>query len=263
LTANASTADTAGALVTGVSTQAGAAGNGVSSSGTSVALAQAAIGGTPAAYVSNDQVVALETGAPTAASTSAILAANPVIASAFGASPSFFTVGELGGGHSSVGTASQTATSEIDFSVDLTQLSPRQDLMVGLYHPTVVAGGFTNLAFDIFVNGSDVIHQVFNTTAAATAYFSNKAIDLGSLANGDSLSVRAVMSVTSSAAGGGFDAGLIFGDPLAAPIGSAAVQLFGQYAAAGVSNAGTGNGGGWSWVRDHESRALLLATSAQ
>ncbi len=101
--------------------------------------------------------------------------------------------------------------------MDLTHLAVRQDLMVGFYHPTATGAGFTSLAFDIYADGVDVLHEVFSTVAAATSFFTNRAIDLGSLASGalsgDTLTLSAVMSITSSSVGAGFSAGMIFADP--------------------------------------------------
>ncbi len=96
-------------------------------------------------------------------------------------------------------------------------MAVRQDLMVGFYHPTATGAGFTSLTFDIYADGVDVLHEVFSTVAAATSFFTNHAIDLGSLASGalssDTLTLSAVMSITSSTVGSGFSAGMIFADP--------------------------------------------------
>ena len=135
-------------------------------------------------FASGAQAIALETGAPDAASVASVLSINPNIDAAFGASPSFFAIGELGGAHSSQGGRSQTSTSEIDLTVDLTQLPVRQDLLVGLYDGVAVGSGFTKLTFDIYADGADVLHQAFSSVAAATAYFTDHAIDLGSLSSG-------------------------------------------------------------------------------
>jgi hypothetical protein len=185
-----------------------------------VAKAQAAIGGASASFLTSGQAVALETGGPNAASSGAVLAANHDIKVAFGSSPVFFAVGELGGGYSSGGKASQTVTSSFDETVDLTQLAKRRDLVIGLDNGTVAGSGFTSLTFDLFADGNDVIHQTFTSAAAAQSYFTDHAIDVGSLASGalsgNTLSLQATMSVTTGSAGSGFYGGLIIGDPPAA-----------------------------------------------
>jgi hypothetical protein len=134
------------------------------------------------------------------------------------ASPSFFAIGELGGGHSSAGAGSQTMTSVLTETVDLTQLSTRGDLILGLYDGAAVGGGFTSMTFDLTADGVDVADQTFTSTSAAETYFDDDAIDLGSLASGqtlgaDTLSLTATLTITTDAAGSGFYGDLIIGDP--------------------------------------------------
>jgi hypothetical protein len=145
-----------------------------------------------------------------------------------------------------VGVASQTTTSEVDLTVDLTQLAVRQDLLVGLYHPMATGAGFASLTLDIYVGAPStptktrVLHDVFTSVAQATAFFTNNAIDLGSLAtvSGNTLSLRAVMSVTST--GGTFNAGLILGDPPASRAGNVTVAGF-AHSMAGLGGPAAGS----------------------
>ena len=65
--------------------------------------------------------------------------------------------------------------------MDLTKLATKGHLIVGLSTDGVGAG-VTGVTFDLFEDGKDVIHKAFTTAAAATAYFTNDAIDLGALA---------------------------------------------------------------------------------
>jgi hypothetical protein len=186
--------------------------------GASVGQAQVAIGGGSPAFVSSGQAVAIDTGAPNAASTSAVLSANPNISTAFGASPTFFAIEELGGAHASGGSGgSQTSKSTLILTVDLTQLSVRHDLRVGLYNPVSTGAGFTNLTLDLYADGTDVVHKAFTSVSAAKTYFTDDPLDLGSLAtgplSGNTLTVQAVLQVTTASAGSGFYAGLIIGDP--------------------------------------------------
>jgi hypothetical protein len=210
--ATADTSLAAGQLIQAASTSASG-----SVDGTSVAEAQAAIGGSSATFLTSGQAVALETGGPNAASSGAVLAANPNIKAAFGASPVFFAIGELGGGYSNGGTGTQTITSSFGETVDLSKLAKRRDLLIGLDHGTVAGSGFTGLTFDLFADGVDVIHQAFTSAATAQSYFTDHAIDVGSLAkgalSGNTLTLQAVMSVTSASAGSGFYGGLVIGDP--------------------------------------------------
>jgi hypothetical protein len=210
--AQASTAAQSGELVTTVSgwTEAQV-------DGTTLVASHADLAGAGFSFVTGDQAVAFVSGAPTSAITSAVLSANPTINTAFGASPSFFAVGELEGAHSAGGSASQTVNSEISMTVDLTQLAARHDLMIGLFNGTEVGAGFTSLTFDLTADGNDLVHQVFSSVAAAVTYFSDNAIDLGSLASGalsaNTLSLTATLTVVSDAANSGFAGELILGDP--------------------------------------------------
>ena len=211
--ATASTALAIGSLVQSVWSQSG---GGVDGTGTVKALAT--IGAAAAAFASTGQGVAQVTGAPTAAGPAAVLAANAAITSAFGAAPVFFAEGELGGAYSTGGKAAQTVTSIFSESVDLTQLAARQDLVVGLYGGVAVGTGVTAVQFDLLVDGTDVLSQTFASAGAAKTWFTNHAVDLGSLASGatlgaDTLTVQATLSVTADASGSGFYAGILVGDP--------------------------------------------------
>jgi hypothetical protein len=147
-----------------------------------------------------------------------------VIKTDFGSSPVFFATAELGGGHSTAATGSQTTSSTINETVDLTQLANKEDLAVGFYGGESLGAGVTQVTFNLYVNGSDVDSQTFSTAAAAKAYFTNNAINLGSLAGESSLSVEAQLAVTSTAAGSGFYGEVIIGDPPPSSAGAAPSQ---------------------------------------
>ena len=188
--------------------------------------ASAVVGGALRSAMAGAQSVALEVGAPSAAATAAVLSANSVIAKKFGATPTFFAIGEFGGAHAGAGTTSQTATSEIDETVDLTKLASRQDLVVGFYGGAVTGAGVTGVAVDLYADGLHVLHKTFTTAALAQTWFTNNAVDLGSLASGqklgaDDLTLRAVMTVTTDAGGSGFSGDIIVGDPAGAASPSA------------------------------------------
>ncbi len=148
-----------------------------------------------------------------------MLSANANIASAFGASPTFLNDGELGGGYSTGGIKSQTATATMNETVNLALLPSRQDLVVGFFDGTALAGtGVTKITFDLYVNGVDEDAQSWTgagAAAAATTYFTDNAVDLGSLASGgaltgtsSTLTLKAVMTVTSTTANSGFYGGV-------------------------------------------------------
>jgi hypothetical protein len=49
-------------------------------------------------------------------------------------------------------------------------LAVKQDLLIGLYNPVVTGGGgVTEVLFDVFENGNNLVHQDFNSAAAAQA----------------------------------------------------------------------------------------------
>jgi hypothetical protein len=188
--------------------------------GKSVGLAKAVVNGAGAGFLKIDQAIAFVTGEPTSATTAAVLTANSAIKSAFGATPVFFEVAELGGGYSNGGKNAQTTTSTISETVDLTKLASRQDLMVGFYDGAAVGTGVTGVTFNLFVDGVNVDTQSFATAAAAQTYFTNHAVDLGSLVSGSTLvgtnnilTVSAVLTVSSNKASSGFYGDIIVGDP--------------------------------------------------
>ena len=210
--------------------------------GTSAAKAMAGIGANALALSTTLQGVAFIEGAPSIASANTVLNSNTNIKAAFGSAPVFFGIGELGGAYSTgAAGGSQTVTSSFTETVDLTQLNPLQDLVVGFYKGTAIGTGVTGVTFDLYANGTDVVHQTFATAAAAKTYFTNNAIDLGSLASGPlsgpTLTLQATLSVTMSAAGSGFYGELILGDPPAAKT-SASPNAFAQVMAGMGSNSG-------------------------
>jgi hypothetical protein len=197
-------------------------------SGKSLAVGQAKIDSGSWAFTSSQTVVALVDGAPTDGGS--VLSANKKIAALFtaqGGTPVYFATGELGGRYATGGTGSLTTTSEIDETVDLSQLAARKHLVIGFYHPgTGFASGTGTARLDVYVDGTDVLSKSFTSltgtdpNVAAQAFFTNNAVDLGSLASGstlvgtnNTLSLRVVLTVTSSTAGSGFFGDIIVGDP--------------------------------------------------
>jgi hypothetical protein len=147
------------------------------------------------------------------------LTANSAIKTAFGASPVFFGVSELGGACSSVAT-SQTVTSYSTETVNLAELASRENLVAGFYDGATVGTGVTSVSFTLYVDGVDVAGFSGDTAAQATTFFTDNAMNLGSLASGSTLvgtnnnmTVEAVLSITSDAASSGFYGGVVVGDP--------------------------------------------------
>jgi hypothetical protein len=66
-------------------------------------------------------------------------------------------------------------------------------------------------------DGNTLVDQTFNTASAAVTYFTNHAIDLGSLSSGalsgNTLSLTITETLTTTATGTSFDGGFLIGDP--------------------------------------------------
>ncbi len=208
-------------------------------SGASTAKTQAGIGATSAAFSTGAQAIAQVMGVPTPADVNSVLSANSNINSAFTSvgTPDYFAIGELGGAYSTNDTDPETETSSIHMGVDLTKITPK-DLILGLYDGTSTGAGFTSMTFDVKANGVDVLNKTFTSPSAATTYFTNDALDLGAL-SGSALTLDISLSITEAQAGG-FDFGLLVGDP---PPASQAPHSSSNFAMAhellGGSEAGT------------------------
>jgi hypothetical protein len=206
--------------------------------GTSTAQAAAKIGGNTTTLITGAQAVALETGAPSFSSTKAVLDANVEIKRGFGASPVFFALSELGGEYSTGGvSSSQTTYSEIDENIDLTKLVSLKDLAVGLYNGVSVGSGVTGVTLDVYANGTDLLSKNFGSGSAAQADFTDQIFDLGAL-SGNYLSLKVVLTVTTTSPGSGFFGDIIIGDPPSSAARVAGHQIFAQAIASLASPTG-------------------------
>ena len=98
----------ANSLVTAANANAGAI-----MSGAVKAVTKAKINAAPTPFTTVGTSVALITGLPNSASTTAILGANSNIKTAFGVSPVFFGVGELGGAYTTGGAGSEQIAGDL------------------------------------------------------------------------------------------------------------------------------------------------------
>jgi hypothetical protein len=194
--------------------------------------ARTAIGETEPAFSSNLQGVAIATGMAgtsiTQADTavSAVLNNNPNVKSAYGASPEFWALGELGDKISGLkpGDTQETATSSFNVFADLTK-SARHDLLVGLYGPVVAnAGKINEIILDVTLGAgtslehADFVTDISGTAAAkATAFFTDHPLDLGSLNaapfNPSGTNEISIKLTVTGGSGAGFYAGFVVGDP--------------------------------------------------
>ncbi len=173
-TDSADTSLAAGALVTAVS---------ASSTGTvdgkQTGKAKVVLGQTAQPFSAFGQATADASGAPAGSDTAAVLAANSNIATAFGASPVFFAIDELGGQYAKSGAVgSNTTTSTVNLTVDLTKLASEQDLVVGFYNGTALGAGFTSMTLTITADGGakPLFTQTFTTLASAETFFTDNAM---------------------------------------------------------------------------------------
>ena len=152
-------------------------------SGANTALAETGIVGSAFANPSSSQTTANLMGSPNTASTSPVLANNTNIANAFGSAPTFFGSAASGGAYS--GSAAGTHADRDEHGQPhrrphATQRRARPHPR--FYSPTSSGNGFQNLNLNVVENGTSVLTQSFNSLSAASAYFTNDAVDLGSLA---------------------------------------------------------------------------------
>ena len=149
-------------------------------------------------------------GLPNASDVNPILAANSNLNATFGSANVEFGLGELGGLHDANGAGSETITSAIDLLIDPSKFTAK-DLLLGLYGGTSVGGGFTSLTFDVDVGSTaGVINQTFTSVAAAQTYFTNHAIDLGTM-GASVFDVHIALTETTPVANAGFDLAFLLG----------------------------------------------------
>ncbi len=194
----------------------GATGYATAPVGGYAAASSAASIGTATVYVVNRSAVSNVTAAPLAAPVARTLAAQPIIATTLGGDAINFAIGELGGGHSSSGTAVQTSTATADVTLDTLLLAAQQDLILSLFQPIWTgSNGITDVKFSLSANGSTLVMEDFSTAAAAGNWFADHAINLGPLEGASSVDLHLALSVTTRAAGSSFDgAFLLAGKPV-------------------------------------------------
>ena len=112
------------------------------------------------------------------------------------------------------------------------------------------------MSLDVKINGADHITN-FATVTDANNFFQNKAVDYGAL-SGTSLTLDISLSITESAAGG-YDFGMLIGDP--PPAGDAAAHHNMVGAMASFGTGGSDSSGTFKF--DHnDDRTMLGAHSA-
>jgi MYXO-CTERM domain-containing protein len=90
----------------------------------------------------------------------------------------------MGGTHVTGGSISQTGSSTVSESIDVSQLASQQNLLIGFLQPTLIGPGFDSLHFQIMAAGMTVANQTFTDTATALSYFTDNTLDLGKISSG-------------------------------------------------------------------------------
>ena len=178
---------------------------------------------------------AFATALPSDADILEALAGNPNVEQNFdvGGTSDVLGLVVLGGAYSDNGSGIlQTYTSNVNFQFNMTPLlGNSQDWLVGLLDPTALGVGFDTLNFQIALEGSTVIDEMFTDLGGAAAYFDDRTLNLGSWADGISddniLDVAIEFSLTTDDLGSGFSSDLIFGNSTVIPL-PPSVWLFGS-----------------------------------
>ncbi len=209
----ANTSLAAGQLVTAVSAVAAGAVNGAMTAKTKVTIGDPAL-----AFATGGQAVAFESGAPDAASTGGPHGQSHHRRRLWGLANLF--------GHRRArrrlrqerrdGLADHHRDGEPDGGSHPARRAPGPWWPVSMA-PRLLGAGFTSLVFTLTGDGAVLLTKTFATAAAAQNFFSGKTRDLGSLAtgalSGDTLTLQASFTLTTTAAGQGFYAQVIIGDP--------------------------------------------------
>jgi hypothetical protein len=198
---------------TGLETEAGATGV-ASVNGSAKGYAQTGFDGALAAFQASGATVEYGMAAPDSAAVTAVLAANPNIASAFGSSPDVYALGEVGSAHATAGTDAETSTSTVTFDLNTANLASNEELAIGFYDGDSVApAGVTNVLLNVTENGQSLIDESYASDAAARTYFADNALgDLLLLSpGGGAVDFSVSLTVSADEAKSGFYGDFIVG----------------------------------------------------
>ena len=111
-----------------------------------------------------------------------------------------FGLATEGASYSTTASGSRTYTDTIAWNVDTTALSG--NLIAGLINDQSFGSGFDSLDFNVVENGTKIFDQNFTSLSAAQTFFTNDALDLGTLPIGPNQVIDFNFSLTTSASGG-------------------------------------------------------------
>jgi hypothetical protein len=192
--------------------------------GTAISAASAAVGQTSPTDTAGKHALAFATGLPTGADVSTRFAGNPNVAATFG-QPNAQSVGLMyqGGGYAGQANGQNAlATSIADLSLNITQISNKQFLLLGMLDPVVTGSGFDTLRFRVNREGVLVVDQTFITVASAMSYFHDKVLQISDWTTGVSLDnildLQFTLDVASTKAGSAFSTDFLVGNATIAAI---------------------------------------------
>ena len=211
--------------------------------GESKAVARTEMSAIADAYSTTQTGVAFLTGLPSGSSTAPVFSGNAAIASAFGASPAVWAMGEFGGQRSGSVSGLQTIDDFLNVTLDASKLPASGNLEIGFFDPTVLGSGFKSLTLTISGNNGSadvtLFTQTFTTVASAESFFGDHAISLGALSSlpraGGEVQLFIHVDIQTDAAGEGFYGQVILGDP---PSATGHASRFAQHMAGLAASAG-------------------------
>ena len=149
---------------------------------------------------------------PNAAFVASALSSHSNIQSAFDNPDSIVLgAGWQGASYSTTSSSPLQYDSTITWNLNTTSLVG-DDLVLGLMDNQASGAGFSSLTFEVLVGNSTVVDQNFTSLSAAQAYFSDDALDLGTITSGVANStVEVEFDLTASTNGSGFGEDFVLG----------------------------------------------------
>jgi hypothetical protein len=148
------------------------------------------------------------TGEPSSSVLSAALAGKPVVQGNMGAGSQGIGLMYLAGSSAGTSATSLTYHSEVDWSVNTSELASNNSMLfVGLLGANSQGDG--TVQFQVINNGIELVDQTFDSFSAADAYFDDQGLELGSLnsgiADGSDANLSFQLDVSATQAGAVFE----------------------------------------------------------
>ena len=113
------------------------------------------------------------------------------------------------------GTSSMS-TATADLNLNITQISNKQFLVLGLLDPVAAGSGFDTLRFRMTREGTIVLDQTFITVASAMSYFDDQVLQISDWTTGVStdnvINLEFIFDVTGTKAGSAFNTDFLVGN---------------------------------------------------